>query len=231
MQVKGKSEKVTIYEVFDVDDPECIILKNKTSPDFKKGLALSYRDKFGSAKPFFEKILQANPNDKVAQVYLDRCDKILSIKIPDKPKNLIVDDTPLNLKLLSHTLSRNNFEVTIAKEGKKALKLAELKQPHLILLDVMMPDMDGFEVCRRLKANPKTQDIPIIFITALSESEDKVKGFQLGGVDYITKPFNWEEVLVRMKTHLHLSHLQRQASWYVKAFKKMQFETSFTDDI
>jgi DNA-binding response OmpR family regulator len=95
----------------------------------------------------------------------------------------------------------------------------------------MMPDMDGFEVCRRLKANPKTQDIPIIFITALSEPEDKVKGFQLGGVDYITKPFNWEEVLARMKTHLHLSHLQRQASWYVKAFKKVQFDTSFTDDI
>jgi DNA-binding response OmpR family regulator len=80
----------------------------------------------------------------------------------------------------------------------------------------MMPEMNGFEVCKRLKANQKTQDIPVIFVTALSETVNKVKGFQLGAVDYITKPFEREEVLARVKTHLHLSHLQRQAALFVK---------------
>jgi DNA-binding response OmpR family regulator len=88
--------------------------------------------------------------------------------------------------------------------------MAELKYPHLILLDVMMPGIDGFEVCQQLKANPKTQDIPIIFLTALSEMVNKIKGFELGGVDYIIKPFHPKEVLIRVKTHLHLSLMQQQ---------------------
>jgi DNA-binding response OmpR family regulator len=85
-----------------------------------------------------------------------------------------------------------------------------LRNPHLILLDVMMPGMNGFEVCRRLKENTKTQDIPVIFMTALSDTDDKIKGFQLGAVDYVTKPFEPEEVLSRIRTHLTLYCLQQQ---------------------
>ena len=84
--------------------------------------------------------------------------------------------------------------------------------------------MDGYELCKRLKAAPKTEDIPIIFITALSDVEDKVKGFQLGAVDYITKPFQMEEVLARVKIHLHLSHLQRQAQWCIKKIKNTELK-------
>jgi class 3 adenylate cyclase/ActR/RegA family two-component response regulator len=208
-KVKGKSEKVTIYEVFDADNFENIALKNKTQSYFEAGFTLCRREKFNRAKPFFEKVLEINPNDKVAQVYLERCHKILSLRMPEYPEILIVDDIPLNLKLLSTFLSRNHFKVTAVTDGNTALKIAELKYPHLILLDVMMPEMDGFEVCEQLKANPKTQNIPVIFLTALSETVNKLKGFELGGVDYITKPFHPKEVLIRVKTHLHLNHLQR----------------------
>ncbi|MDM8562927.1 response regulator, partial [Candidatus Marithioploca araucensis] len=122
----------------------------------------------------------------------------------------IVDDIPFNLNSLSDILERNHFKVTIVSDGNTALKIAELKYPHLILLDLMMPEMDGFEVCRQLKANPKTESIPIIFLTASSETVNKFKGFELGGVDYITKPFHPKEVLIRVKTHLYLNHWQRQ---------------------
>jgi len=215
-KVKGKSEEVTVYEVFDADMPDIIALKNKTLSSFKEGFVLYHCEQFNDALPFFEKVLQINPIDKVAPVYLERCQKILSMTIPDKQKILIVDDFPNNLKVLSKFLGINQFEVLVAKDGKTALEIVEFSSPHLILLDVMMPTMTGFEVCRRLKANPKTKDIPIIFITSLSETEDKVKGFELGAVDYITKPFQQEEVLARVKTHLHLNHLQRQAYWFIK---------------
>lgn len=86
-----------------------------------------------------------------------------------------------------------------------------------------MPKMSGFEVCEHLKSNPKTINIPIIFMTALSDAEDKIKGFGLGAVDYITKPFQKEEVLVRIKTHLHLSHLQQKAQWYIKKANECQY--------
>ncbi|RKZ42720.1 MAG: hypothetical protein DRQ41_06645 [Gammaproteobacteria bacterium] len=136
--------------------------------------------------------------------------------MPEKPEILIVDDAPSNLKMLSDILSTNQFEVIVATNGETALEIAELKMPCLILLDIIMPELDGFEVCQRLKANLKTQTIPIIFLTALSETVNIVKGFELGAVDYITKPFQQEEVLARVKTHLHLSHLQRQASCILK---------------
>ncbi|MCK5523487.1 MAG: response regulator [Thiomargarita sp.] len=211
-QVKGKKEEVTIYEVFDADHSKSIALKNETRSYFEAGFMFYHHEKFNKAKPFFEKLLQINPNDNVAQVYLKRCHNILSTRMPEYPEILIVDDVPLNLKLLSDILDSNNLKVTFASDGKTALEIAQLKYPHLILLDVMMPEMDGFEVCRQLKANPKTKNIPIIFLTALSEMMNKVKGFDLGGVDYITKPFHPKEVLIRVKTHLHLSHLQRQRS-------------------
>ncbi|NJO17336.1 MAG: response regulator [Thioploca sp.] len=122
----------------------------------------------------------------------------------------IVDDMPANLGILDEFLSHHGFEVLIAQDGKSALAKVEKAQPHLILLDILMPELDGFETCRRFKANPITQDIPIIFMTALTDTVDKVKGFELGAVDYITKPFEQEEVLARIKTHLRISQLQQQ---------------------
>ncbi|MDM8563505.1 response regulator, partial [Candidatus Marithioploca araucensis] len=160
VKVKGKSEKITVYEVFDMDQPKSIVLKNKTQSDFKKGFMLFHDEQFNEARTFFENVLQVNPNDKAALLYLEHCLKILSMTIPEKPEILIVDDMPFNLKLLSDVLISNNYKVVVARDGKTALKMANLKRPHLILLDVIMPGMDGFEICQQLKANPKTQDIP-----------------------------------------------------------------------
>jgi signal transduction histidine kinase len=120
---------------------------------------------------------------------------------------LIVDDTPTNLDVISEALSDAGYNVAIATSGERALKQLERRLPDLILLDVMMPGIDGFETCQRLKANPKTCDIPVIFMTALSDAESKIKGFEVGAVDYITKPFQEPEVLARVKTHLQLSLL------------------------
>lgn len=117
---------------------------------------------------------------------------------------LIVDDNSANLGVLSDALGQEGFEVWVAKSGKKALERVQYALPDLILLDVMMPEIDGFETCRRLQANPATKQIPIIFMTALSDTANKVEGFQLGAVDYITKPFQQEEVLARVKLHLKL---------------------------
>ena len=122
---------------------------------------------------------------------------------------LIVDDTPNNLKVLSSVLADAGFEVAIATSGEGALQQLEHTPISLILLDVMMPGIDGFETCRRIKANPKTQNIPVLFITALSEAIDKVQGFDMGAVDYITKPFQQGEVLARVRTHLKLNQLTR----------------------
>ena len=117
---------------------------------------------------------------------------------------LIVDDNSANLGVLSDALSQEGFEVRVAKSGKMALERVKYARPDLILLDVMMPEIDGFETCRRLQANPETTQIPVIFMTALSDTANKVEGFQLGAVDYITKPFQQEEVLARVKLHLKL---------------------------
>lgn len=117
---------------------------------------------------------------------------------------LIVDDNSANLGVLSDALSQAGFEVRVAKSGKMALERVKYALPDLILLDVMMPEIDGFETCRRLQANPETTQIPVIFMTALSDTANKVEGFQLGAVDYITKPFQQEEVLARVKLHLKL---------------------------
>jgi two-component system NtrC family sensor kinase len=121
---------------------------------------------------------------------------------------LIVDDIPTNIKVLLDFLHYSNFSVSVAKNGESALKKAQEELPQLILLDVMMPGIDGFETCRRLKANPKTKDIPVIFMTALSDVVDKVKGLQVGAVDYITKPFQHQEVLARINVHLELRKTQ-----------------------
>ncbi|MBD2492817.1 response regulator [Nostoc sp. FACHB-280] len=120
---------------------------------------------------------------------------------------LIVDDTPTNLEVLSEALTDAGFEVAVATSGESAIEQIEYDPPDLILLDVMMPGIDGFETCYRLKQNPQTQDIPVIFMTALSDTVDKVKGLSLGAVDYITKPFQQAEVLARVQIHVNLRNL------------------------
>ena len=123
---------------------------------------------------------------------------------------LIVDDMPVNIDVLFKYLDKNDFRVFVARDGESAIEQTPLAKPDLILLDVVMPGIDGFETCRRLKANPDTKHIPIIFMTALSDTVDKVKGFEAGAVDYITKPIQHEEVLARITTHLTLRNLQRR---------------------
>ncbi|MFB8787885.1 MAG: adenylate/guanylate cyclase domain-containing protein [Potamolinea sp.] len=123
---------------------------------------------------------------------------------------LIVDDTPTNLGMLCDFLNDSSFEVLVAIDGESAIEQAIYAQPNLILLDVLMPGIDGFETCRRLKANHSTQAIPVIFMTALGETGDKVKGFQVGAIDYVTKPIQPEEVVARITNHLTIQKLQNQ---------------------
>ena len=125
-----------------------------------------------------------------------------------KPVILMVDDTPANLEVLFELLNEAGFRVLVAEDGASALQRAEYACPDLILLDVLMPGMDGFNTCRMLKQQPSTQDIPVIFMSALADTVDKIKGFQLGAVDYITKPFQHEEVLARVKAHLTIQQLK-----------------------
>ncbi|AFY45249.1 response regulator [Nostoc sp. PCC 7107] len=122
---------------------------------------------------------------------------------------LLVDDNPNNLKVLSEAIKGCGWKALMATDGESAIEQTEYAHPDLILLDVMMPGLDGFETCRRLKANDITQSIPVIFMTALSDATDKVKGLEIGAVDYITKPFQQEEVIARLKLHLKISHLTR----------------------
>ena len=137
---------------------------------------------------------------------------------------LIVDDQPQNLQVIA-TVLREKYHIFIANNGKKAIKIAQEKQPDLILLDVMMPEMSGFEVCKELKSMRYTKDIPVIFLTARTEKEDIIKGLELGGVDYITKPFNQQEVVTRIKTHIDLKNasntLTEQNKLLVELNKKL----------
>ncbi|MEM6445968.1 MAG: PleD family two-component system response regulator [Cyanobacteria bacterium P01_D01_bin.123] len=123
---------------------------------------------------------------------------------------LIVDDNPTNLSVLSHALKDAGFRVRVAMDGESAVEQSIEDLPELILLDIQMPGMDGFETCTQLKANPATREIPVIFITASASIENKVRGLSLGAVDYITKPFQQEEVLARVRVHLKLRYLQQK---------------------
>ena len=134
----------------------------------------------------------------------------MSGEIPKKSSILLVDDTTANLEILVAFFTKQGFAVSVAVDGESALEQLKQDRPDLILLDVMMPGIDGFETCRRLKAQKETAEIPVIFMTALSETMDKVKGFSLGAVDYVTKPIQHEEVLARVNTHLTLRSLQRE---------------------
>lgn len=133
---------------------------------------------------------------------------------------LIVDDTPANLRLLAQMLSDRGYVVRAVTSGARALESIQVTPPNLILLDIRMPEMNGYEVCKHVKDDPLTSDIPIIFISSLSDIEDKVQGFNVGGVDYITKPFQFEEVLARVETHLSLRRLQKQLQEANKKFER-----------
>lgn len=122
---------------------------------------------------------------------------------------LVVDDNPTNLEILDHALTQEGYKVRIEAEGLNVIKQARLSIPDLILLDIMLPDLNGFEVCKQLKADPLTEGIPVIFMTALADPVDKVKGLNLGAVDYITKPFQKEELLARVRGHVQLRQLNK----------------------
>ncbi|OQY50087.1 MAG: serine/threonine protein phosphatase [Candidatus Parabeggiatoa sp. nov. 2] len=132
---------------------------------------------------------------------------------------LIIDDNPTNLGVLVDYLADSGFKIMIARNGEMGLKRAQAR-PDMILLDVIMPGIDGFETCYRLKADETTKDIPVIFMTALESTEDKLKGFKVGGVDYVTKPIQHEEVLARLTTHLRIQELTRKLQKTNQALKK-----------
>ena len=140
----------------------------------------------------------------------------------EESKILLIDDSVQNLKLLGNMLREKDYQIALARDGKEGLKLAGKIWPDLILLDIMMPEMDGYEVCKKLKEDENTRDIPIIFLTAKTSNEDIVKGFQIGGVDYITKPFNKEELFMRIKTHLDLKKAHDKSSSPAEALRELK---------
>ncbi len=137
----------------------------------------------------------------------------------EKETILLVDDDPVNLQVLLEYLDEEGFRVLIAEDGEDAIEQAEFAQPNIILLDVMMPGMNGFETCEYLRKHSQTREIPVILITALSDTRNKIKGFHSGAVDYIVKPFQQEEVLARIQTHLTL---QRQKTELRAALEKVK---------
>ena len=140
----------------------------------------------------------------------------------EKSKILIVDDMPENIRMLIEIL-KDDFATIPAKNGETALKKAQADpMPDLVLLDILMPDIDGYEVCKKLKENEATKDIPVIFITAISEAMDEAKAFTLGAVDYITKPFNPATVKARVKTHVNLSNTVKRLQNALTDIKKLK---------
>jgi len=137
---------------------------------------------------------------------------------------LVVDDNPTNLQLLVDSLSDRGFTVLVAQDGQRAMHIADLQPPELILLDVMMPGIDGFETCRRLKARPTLKDVPVIFMTALGEPADKVRGFHAGAVDYLTKPIQQEELFARVDAHIGLARSRRQLRLYSEQLEQRNRE-------
>ncbi len=127
----------------------------------------------------------------------------------EQPVLLLVDDEPINLRILRGALKEHNYKLLVAKCGVDALKAARASHPQVILLDIQMPDLDGYEVCQQLQSDPQTRDISIIFLSALQDPKQRIKGLSLGAVDYITKPFEIEEVVLRVERHLQV-HRERQ---------------------
>jgi signal transduction histidine kinase len=141
---------------------------------------------------------------------------------------LVVDDTIANLKLLTSLLGGQRYDVRAVTSGRQALQAVEHDLPDLILLDISMPEMDGYEVCRRLKAHERSRGVPVIFLTALTDTADKIRAFEMGGVDYITKPFQFDEVLARVKTHVTLSRTQAELS---DSFTRLRAMEQLRDDL
>ena len=141
---------------------------------------------------------------------------------------LIVDDTIDTLRLLSDLLGEHGYDVRAVTNGRQALQAVERDPPDLILLDIGMPEMDGYEVCRHLRASERTQDVPVIFITALADTADKVRAFEAGGVDYVTKPFQVEEVLARVKAHVALRRAQAELA---DSFTRLRALEQLRDDL
>lgn len=137
-------------------------------------------------------------------------ESLQTTQIQSKPTVLIVDDTAANIEMLGAMLRVKDIQMLASMSGSQALTIAEAKMPDVILLDIQMPEMDGYEVCKKLKEHPTTKDIPVIFLTAKNETADIVKGFDLGAVDYITKPFRPQELFARLRTHIQLTTLQKQ---------------------
>ena len=149
----------------------------------------------------------------------------------NKPLVLIVDDNPTNIDILVNAL-QEDYRLGISKNGAKAMEYAAKHQPLLILLDIMMPDMNGYEVCRHLKDSPETADIAVIFITAIHETSSKTRGLEIGAVDYITKPFNAAEVKARVRTHVELRRMQEEANDQNRILKqKVEEKTALTQKI
>ncbi|MBZ4659572.1 MAG: response regulator receiver protein [Desulfacinum sp.] len=136
---------------------------------------------------------------------------------------LIVDDMPVSIKVLGEFLSQE-YEVAVATSGRQALESADRNPPDLVLMDVVMPEMDGFEVCRRLRQNPKLVGVPVIFLTALADSDDVVRGFEAGGQDYILKPYKKGEVLLRVKTHMELKLAKEKLDQYAQELERKNKE-------
>lgn len=137
---------------------------------------------------------------------------------------LIVDDTEANVILLSHVLKAEGFNIMVAFNGMDTLEILEARRPDLILLDVMMPEMSGYEVCAKINSIDELKHIPVVFLSALSETSNKVEGFESGGVDYITKPFQKEEVLARIKNHLYLAQLQKERDQQIQILQDRELE-------
>jgi len=151
---------------------------------------------------------------------------------------LIVDDNPMNIKVLTETLAHKNYDILTANTGERGLMVAERGQPQLILLDINLPGINGFEACEKLKENPKTSHIPVIFLSALDDTESKVRGFEVGGIDYVTKPFQREEVLARVETQLRIAELNAtlemknfELQEYIEELKAIQNQLSYTNQL
>ncbi|TGK86839.1 two-component system response regulator [Leptospira noumeaensis] len=151
------------------------------------------------------------------------------MQINSKPKILIVDDEPTNLQILNEILQKD-YNLLFAKDGLKGIELAESQEPDLILLDVMMPEMTGHEVCKVLKSNEKTKYIPVIFVTALTDVVDEEKGFQLGAVDYITKPVSPPIVKVRIKNHLSLVDVNEVKATRLQIVQRLGMASEYKDN-
>ena len=141
---------------------------------------------------------------------------------------LVVDDTIENLRLLSDLLGEHGYEVRAVTSGRHALQAVEHDLPDLILLDINMPGMNGYEVCRRLRSQDRSKDVPVIFLTALTDTADKVRAFDTGGVDYVTKPFKFEEVLARVKTHVTLRRAQVELA---ESYARLRALEQLRDDL